>query len=66
MDDQKHGEGVSVDAQNNMYEGGFRNGKKHGKGKLTNYNLEDSNESAPTTVHGVWEDDELVSAQGDF
>lgn len=62
VDDKKHGDGVSVDAQNNMFEGKFRNGKKHGQGKLTSYNLEGGSESQPSTVHGIWEDDELVAA----
>ena len=45
MDDKKHGDGVSVDDQNNMFEGQFRFGKKHGQGKLTNYNVDGGGDS---------------------
>ena len=35
LEDMKHGQGISVDQNGNMYEGQFQLGKKHGRGRLT-------------------------------
>ena len=63
FDDHRHGEGVSVDANNNMYEGRFRFGRRDGTGRLTRCNIDSEGNAKPEILEGVWENDEIVSAQ---
>ena len=46
-----------------MYEGSFRFGKKSGKGRLTKCNPNSESNTKPEIIEGIWEDDELVTAQ---
>ena len=62
MNDQRHGEGVSVDVENNMYEGRFRFGKRDGQGRLTRCNMKGESNSQPEILEGIWENDEIVAA----
>ena len=61
LEDQRHGKGISVDENDNMYDGLFMFGKKHGAGKLTKCHTSSTeSEHQIDIIEGVWENDELV------
>ena len=53
----KHGQGISVDQNGNMYEGQFQLGKKHGRGRLTKIPQPEQGQTEIQVIEGVWEND---------